>query len=407
MEILKILLVSSVLSIIPGQILRIPFFLEYGALNLTDLIVIITDVFFVFYFLAVKKSIRLSKSVFPTFAAFFTWIVTANIFSLSIFDPKQTLSSSFFLIRFLSYFFISQVILNSINKEKITPWVNLIIFVGFIFMLLGFFQLFIFPDLTSLTVYGWDPHQKRIVSTLLDPNFAGFIFVMTFAISTTLLLFFKKTKKAFSNKSYVAYLLVSVFSIIAVIFTFSRSSYLALITAIFVIGLIKSPKMFFLTLSFLLISFFTIPQVKNRVIGAVALDDTAQARIISWENAISIFKSQPIFGVGFNNYRYAQAKYQLFDYPEQIELHSSSGSDSSILLVAATTGIVGLVLFLCFMSTILLSVLINTTNKPIKLITLSVLLALLIHSQFVNSFFFPQISLLFWIIFGLSQVEDV
>lgn len=407
MEILKILLVSLILSIIPGQVLRLPFFLEYGAVNLTDIIVIITDIFFVFYFMTTKRSINFSKKVFPAFIVFFTWVITANIFSLSIFDLKQTLSSSFFLIRFLSYFFVSQVILNLIKQEKITAWVNLITFIGFIFILLGFFQLVIFPDLTSLTVYGWDPHQRRIVSTILDPNFAGFIFVVIFAISTTLLLFLKKTKNTFLNKNYLSYFLASIFSIISVIFTFSRSSYLALITAVFVIGLIKSPKMFFLTLSFLLISFFTIPQVKNRVVGAVALDDTAQARIISWENAILVFKSQPIFGVGFNNYRYAQAKYQIFEQPEQIELHSSSGSDSSVLLVAATTGIIGLLLFLFLILTILLSVLRKPANNPIKLITLSVLLALTVHSQFVNSFFFPQISLLFWIIFGLSQIEDV
>lgn len=407
MEILKILLVSLILSIIPGQVLRLPFFLEYGAINLTDILAIITGIFFVCYHFTIKKTFKLSTGVFPIFLIFFIWVITSNIFSLTLFGLKQTLTSSFFLVRFLSYFFISQIILNSIKKEKVSNWINLITFVGFIFIVIGFLQLFILPDLNFLTAYGWDPHQKRIVSTILDPNFAGFIFVLIFIISTTKLLFSVKPGRYVLNRIQFYTLLASIFSIISVIFTFSRSSYLALVTAIFIIGLIKSPKMFFLTLSFLLISFFTIPQVKNRVIGAVALDDTAQARIISWENAILIFKSQPIFGVGFNNYRYAQAKYQLFEHPEQIELHSSSGSDSSILLVAATTGIVGLVLFLFLILTILLSVLRNTTNKPIKLITLSVLLALTVHSQFVNSFFFPQISLLFWIIFGLSQIEDV
>lgn len=407
MEILKILIVSSILSIIPGQVLRLPFFFEYGAVNLTDLIIISTDIFFVIYFLTIKRSIHFSKKVFPAFVIFFCWAITTNIFSLTIFDLNQTLSSSFFLLRFLSYFFISQVILNCIDKEKIANWLNLITFTGFVFILFGFFQLLFFPDLTSLTAYGWDPHQKRIVSTVLDPNFAGLIFVFIFTISTTSLLFLKKTLNSNLNKNYLFFFLILIFSITSVILTFSRSSYLALISAAFAIGLIKSPKIFFLTIIFFIISFLTIPQVKNRIVGAIALDDTAQARIISWENAITVFKNQPVFGVGFNNYRYAQAKYQLFEHPSQIELHSSSGSDSSILLVAATTGIIGLLLFLFLILTILFSVLKKPMNNPINLITLSVLLTLTVHSQFVNSFFFPQISILFWIIFGLSQIEDV
>lgn len=414
MEILKILLIASIISIIPGQIIRLPFFLEYGAVNLTDLSVFAADIFGLIYLMFFKKSLNLSKKVFPIFFIFVIWTLATNIFSLTLFNIQQILISSFFLLRFLSYFFISQLILNVVEKDKITNWLNLIVFSAFIFILVGFIQLLTFPDLTSLTAYGWDPHQRRIVSTLLDPNFTGFIFVVTFAISTTLLLFLKKqvgklSKRinfVYSKKNFV-YLLVSLFSIIGVVLTFSRSSYLALIAPILIIGLVKSPKMLFLTTSFLLLSFFTIPQVKNRVIGAVTLDDTSQARIISWKNAVSIFKNQPLFGVGFNNYRYAQEKYQLYDDPNQVELHSSSGSDSSILLVAATTGLIGLFLFLTLLGTLLTTAIKKSSKEPVKLIFLSVLVSLIIHSQFVNSFFFPQISVLFWFIFGLSQINDI
>jgi O-antigen ligase len=333
-------------------------------------------------------------------------MLTSNIFSLTLFNWKQILVSSFFLLRFLSYFFISQIIINIVKKDKIPNWLNLITFTGIIFMLFGFFQLVIFPDLTSLTAYGWDPHQRRIVSTLLDPNFAGFIFVIIFSISTTSLLFLKKQTGKFLKRIYFFYLVASLFSIISVVLTFSRSSYLALINSIFIIGALKSPKMLFLTTGFLLLSFFTIPQVKNRVIGALTLDDTSQARIISWKNAAKVLNNQPIFGVGFNNYRYAQEKYQLYKDPNQVELHSSSGSDSSILLVAATTGLVGLFLFLTFLGSLPAISIKKSSQEPVKLIFISVFVSLIIHSQFVNSFFFPQISVLFWFLFGLSQIND-
>lgn len=406
MQTLKILLIASILSIIPSQLLRIPFFLEYGAINLTDIFVVLTNLVFVFYILANKKPLKLSRFVVPVFFIFSLWVICANIFSLTLFSFKQTFTSSLFLLRLLGYFFISQVILNTIKKEEVLKWINLILSVGVVFILLGFLQLLIFPDLTPLVQFGWDPHQRRIVSTILDPNFAGFIFTALFAISSSILVFSKEIKNR-KNVKNLLYLSIATLSLVAVVFTFSRSSYLALIVVISVIGLIKSPKMLFVAGAFLIIAFATIGQVRTRVIGAFTLDETSQARIISWENATTILSKEPIFGVGFNNYRFAQEKYQLFESPSQIDLHSSSGSDSSILLVAATTGVVGLILFLALILSILVALAKRATKDPIKLATFSIFLALTVHSQFVNSFFFPQIAILIWTLFGLSQVHDL
>ena len=58
---------------------------------------------------------------------------------------------------------------------------------------------------------------------------------------------------------------------------------------------------------------------------------TVWARIASWKKAWEIFSDNPIIGVGFNTYRYAQKA--------SPESHAGAGSDSSILLVMATTGI--------------------------------------------------------------------
>ena len=86
--------------------------------------------------------------------------------------------------------------------------------------------------------------------------------------------------------------------------------------------------------------------------------------------------------------------------------HSGSGSDSSILLVAATTGIIGLFTFIYLLFALLTIFLKNLKSDYLKLATTSSFLALLVHSQFVNSFFFPQIMLLFWVLVGLVNVKD-
>lgn len=407
MEIIKILLIASLFSLITGQLLRFSLFLNYGALNLTDLLVFALDLTFIFYVFFNRKKTKFSRKVFPVIILFTLWAATANIFSLSFLNFSEVASSPFFLLRFLAYFFISQVVLNSLEKEKIISWLNTFLLIGFIFIACGFLQLILFPNLNFLTVYGWDPHQKRIVSTILDPNFAGLIFVFIFSTAISLYLFEQKSMPiTLTSKNRLLYLGLSLLAIVAVLLTYSRSSYLALIAAGLTIGTFKSPKILLAVLIFLLVSFIAIPQVKNRIIGAFEIDETSQARIVSWKNAITIFQHQPIFGVGFNNYRYAQAKYRLFAYPEQIELHSASGVDSSLLLVAATTGIIGLLLFLALIAVVISSAISNIYLQPASLISLTVFLSLLVHSQFVNSFFFPQISLIFWFIFGLSQIND-
>lgn len=403
MEIIKVLLISTLFSLVTGQLLRFPFFLNYGAINVTDILVFVVDFVFLIYTLSIRKSLKLSKSVIIPLLSFTFLAVASNILSLSLFSQVQVVSSSLFLLRFLGYFLISQVILNIVTKNKVERWQNLIEFIGVIFIALGFLQLIFFPDLSSLTVYGWDPHQRRIVSTILDPNFAGFIFTIIFALASSLFLFNDKKSELFPRK---VHFLIALSAIVAVVLTFSRSSYLALMVVILTIGFLKSPKMLICSILFLALTLGLIPQARSRIFGALSIDDTSQARIISWKNALTITSHNPIFGVGFNNYRFAQAKYQLFAYPGQIEIHSASGVDSSFLLVAATTGISGLFMFLLLIFSVLKTIISKLKGRSINLAMLSIFLALLVHSQFVNSFFFPQISVLFWIIFGLSQIDD-
>ena len=85
-------------------------------------------------------------------------------------------------------------------------------------------------------------------------------------------------------------LLVSGIIFIAAILTFSRSTYLAFLTVLATIGILKSPRLLLAFLGIFLIAFFSVPQVKTRVAGALSVDETAQARLESWEKAIVIFQ---------------------------------------------------------------------------------------------------------------------
>ncbi|MBI4037805.1 O-antigen ligase family protein [Candidatus Curtissbacteria bacterium] len=230
----------------------------------------------------------------------------------------------------------------------------------------------------------------------MDPNYAGFLFVCFALLSLSGYLFSGKLL------NLILFLIFSV----SLILTFSRSSYIAFLIGLIIIGVLKSPKIIIYATVVSLLVFLTIPKAKVRIVGALTFDETSQARIESWRNAILVFKSSPVFGVGFNNYRFAQYRLGLFDSDAGLKVHSSGGSDSSLLFVAATTGIVGLLAYCFFLMVIILNLLKNARSSAVKLASASSFIALLVHSQFVNSLFFPPIMIVYFFMLGLSFVHD-
>ena len=395
MDLLKLLLILSLISIIPGQLIRISVFGSV-ILTLSDIIVAITLFVSTSYLLAVKKSVKLTPEIILPAVLFSQVAAASTILALNTFSPKEVLLSSMFLVRFLLYFSFSQVVANVIAKVNILNWLKVYLSVGTIFALLGYFQILLFPDLSSLTAFGWDPHQTRLVSTFLDPNFAGGFLSMVFAISLALYL---KEKK-------VAYLFLSSTVFLAIILTFSRSSYLAAFTTLLIIGLLKSPKILIAFLVFFAAAALMITPVRTRIIGAATIDETSQARIQSWQRAITIFQQSPVLGVGFNTYRFAQARSGFFSFDNPEGGHSGAGSDSSILLTAATTGVIGLTAYAFLLLAIAKAFAKKAKESALHLGALSAFVGLIVHSQFVNSLFFPQIMLPFWFIVGLVYVFE-
>jgi len=395
MEFAKLLLLFTLISIVPGQIVRVPIF-QTVTVTVSDIAVTLCVFFSSIYLLFFKRSLKLKANIIIPAFIFSLIAFASTVLALQNFSKSEVATAALFLIRFLLYFAISVITFNLIEKQDVKKWINGLLLVITVFVFLGFFQLIAFPDLTFLTQFGWDPHLTRITSTFLDPNFAGGLMSISFALS---LAFYTREKK-------FILLLVSGIIFIAAILTFSRSTYLAFLTVLATIGILKSPRLLLAFLGIFLIAFFSVPQVKTRVAGALSVDETAQARLESWEKAIVIFQKNPVFGVGFNTYRYAQEKEGFFSIDDPLGGHSGAGSDSSVLLVAATTGTIGLFAFIYFLFAQVLTFAKGARRNALHLGALSAFLSLIVHSQFVNSLFFPQIMLVLWFILGLVNSYD-
>lgn len=341
------------LALTAGQLVRVP--IGQGAVTLLDLVVI---------FLLIFNLNKISLKKMPLFikASFLFMAVAAASLLLTPLPlelSERAISFSYSL-RFGSY-----ILFGWIFRERLMEILKLS---GVALAVLGLIQFIIFPDLGFLQSLGWDPHFFRLVSTYLDPNFIGAFLALTLMLV---------------RKNYFLFALVY----LALLLTFSRSSYGMFLVSFTVLSLIlKSFRLQILTFLLfggLLLGFFLYSQFVSlpRNVDRAA---SASFRVTTWTQGWQLWQKHPVLGVGFNAYRYAIREYNLGD-EQFLQSHGASSNDASLLYIASTTGILGLLAYLFFLYSLL-------KNKLI----IPALTGLLFHSIFANSLFFPPI--LLWII---------
>jgi O-antigen ligase len=276
-----------------------------------------------------------------------------------------------------------------------------LLFSGFVTVFIGYVQYFYYPSLKNLFYLGWDEHLYRMFSTFLDPNFAGAFFAIFFIFSLCFLLSSYKTNNY--SKFFVT-LSVSVITLGAVYLTYSRSALLILVISTFAyLYLVKRRKiLLFLTLIFFLLIFLSPKSFQTEGTNLLRVT-SSEARLTSINQAVSIFQSSPVFGIGFNAYRYAQNKRGLSNNIWQIT-HSGAGTDNSFLFVAATTGIIGLISYIYLIYKILLLAKINIAKNKYAPVLFSITLGLIVNSFFINSLFYTF--LLEWVFLLAALTES-
>lgn len=191
----------------------------------------------------------------------------------------------------------------------------------------------------------------------------------------------------------------------ALVLTFSRSSYAALLVVGVILTLLRSRRMFLLLVVVLGIVVLTVPRVQERVLGALSIDETARLRLVSWQNALTVVRDHPVTGIGYNTYRFVQVDYGFLKDSTE---HSAGGSDSSLLTILVTTGPLGVLTYLWIVWSSLSiawssyrSKTASAFTKGLGLGALAGLVGLLVHSVFINSLLFPHMMEVLAVMFGI------
>ncbi len=234
-----------------------------------------------------------------------------------------------------------------------------------------------------------------------EPNTYGGYLVFMMSIATGLALM----EESFRTR-LVALSLVILFSI-PLLYTQSRSSYLAAIPAVLSFLWLSKRKQWIplaLLLVALLLPFMAPKVTKDRVsytftqgvgrpdsvaIAGVQLDTSTSARLQSWQEAMRDLVRHPVLGFGVTGYRFVDAQY---------------------VRVAAETGLLGLLLFLLLLATILRESyrVFKASHDPFdKGLTIGFIAGftgLLFHAIGANTFIIVRIMEPFWFIAAMVMM---
>jgi hypothetical protein len=334
--------------------------IKFGIFNLFDAAV-----------LSLAAITFLKKPKYPEWYRYFIYFILACVLSLlvnySVAESQKLvdIKSILYLVRFWSYSMIVVYVFNNrfVRKSLVTYLMSIAVATA----IFGWLQYLIWPDLTALKYLGWDDHLLRMVGTFLDPTYLGLILVLGIILAEKLNL-----------KKIIYFLLISL------AFTYSRSSYL--IASLFLIYKKKFLPLFIFILIILLLP-------KNIGEGTnLARTVSGNNKLINYKETIEIFKKSPLVGIGFNNMCNAR---QLYLNDTNVNSHSCSGSDSSILFLLATTGIIGSMLLLYAIS-----------HMPYGILLKASFIAVFIHSLFANSLFYPHIMFWMFALLGLRSKNN-
>jgi hypothetical protein len=134
---------------------------------------------------------------------------------------------------------------------------------------------------------------------------------------------------------------------------------------------------------------------------------SAAMRYIAWVRMLGIFASHPILGIGFNTYA------AVLDRTSLLEIAGAgrASSEGGIVFVATLTGVVGATIFCGLLAVVIARCRLvwrhrdaTPLERGLATGTAAMVVAVCVHSLFVNSMFATFVMEMFWVLCGLVFV---
>lgn len=364
--------------------------------SLNDLIVLIIGLSMIPRLKEISQKSFLGKPII-IFLAVSVVSLIVNIFNYSF---VNVLVSFMYIVRWASYSFLYFFLIWQ-SKESVNKFRNFLIIPIFVVLFIGALQFIFYQNLRNLYYLGWDEHLYRLFSSFLDPNFAAAF------LSLSLIFLIYLSIQYFNEKKYLIFTILSLISIVnfvEIFLTYSRSGLIMLVVSLVAYLVLSKKVKFIIILIFLFFAMVIFSPKSFSTEGTnIFRFFSAEARIQSAQVAISIIERNPVIGVGFNAYRYAQNRYGYLMGIDWQTTHSGAGTDNSFLFVLATTGFIGLVSYVYLIYKMLYLGKLKMKEEKFAIVFISILLGVIVNSLFINSLFYVYIMEFIWIFAAITE----
>jgi hypothetical protein len=317
----------------------------------------------------------------------------------------ELLVSTAYLARWIVYFGIYLVVINVVRSDDVMSLWHTLEATMLIFAAFGIVQSLFIPHFAQV-VYpesrpwvDWDEQGHRLVSTVLEPNIAAGMIVLTLLVQLAQLAGGERVP-----------LWKPLLMFAAQIATLSRSALVALFVGGLLILSVRgvSRRM----LRFGAVALLAVAVASPKLIEyaqtytKLQVDASAMTRVTHWLRALQVFSDNPIIGVGFNTFGYVG---EVYGWP-RVGLAGNS-MDGGLLFIAVMTGVLGLSLYLA-----MLGVIISRCRRVWRDVTMApryralatgiaaATIAICVQSFFVNSILTVFVMEPLWLLWGMASV---
>ena len=325
---------------------------------------------------------------------------TASQFGFSTFELALSLG---YLARWLLYFSVYLALINVIRQSEVNAvWRAvenaLLIFAAFgvvqAAFLPGFAQL-VYPD--SRAYFDWDIQGHRLVSTVLEPNIAGAMLLVGLLVQLARLSVGVPMSRWRPLLLFVALLL-----------TLSRSAMLGLVVGVGTILVVHGVSKRLLRSVAVVVALVLAALPKlfafAAAYGKFSTGGSAAARLVSWIQALRVFRDHPWFGIGFNTFGFVQERYGYVRFGA-----AAYSSDGGLLFIAVLTGVVGVTVYIWMLWAIVGRCRaiwrdhdVAAEHRGLAIGATAAIVGLCVDSVFVNSLLTTFVMELFWILSALT-----
>jgi len=361
--------------------------------NYSILVGVIALAFSVLTILQNYKKTKTNRLLIP-------YLIFLTITALSLLASVNISASFTEIVRLVTIFSLAiTASLLITNKQELLQLSAVMIFSAIIPTAVAYYQ---YATNTGLFV-PFEGVSNRLLGTLAHPNLFAYFLIIPISLAVYFLIYQEKIFTT-ERKNKLFKIFIFIFLIISLppfILSYTRGAWLALIITLFFVSIKRYKKFTFVILAVLIIPFFFLKPVQNRIENALSDNNSISWRLEYWQTGFKIAQNNLLLGNGPATAEKVMADKYATESGAEIAIHNDY---LKILLDSGLLGLLAYLFLIVYLLYDLTKIYLNSKNKSSQTILLTALglsLAIFTASFYDNIIRNTPLMWFYWVLVGV------